>query len=118
MRRKSCYYPGTLYEAHILPSQAFAARVCEVAANKINVRVKRMGGGFGGKESRPVVLSSSLALAAKKTGRPVRYMLTREEDMLTMGQRHPFLGRYKIGVNKDGKIMAFDCDLFNNAGWS
>jgi xanthine dehydrogenase/oxidase len=99
-------------------TQAFAARVCEVAANKINVRVKRMGGGFGGKESRPVVLSSSLALAAKKTGRPVRYMLTREEDMLTMGQRHPFLGRYKIGVNKDGKIMALDCDLFNNAGWS
>lgn len=92
--------------------------MCDVAANKVNVRVKRMGGGFGGKESRPVLLSSAVALAAKKTGRTVRYMLTREEDMLTMGQRHPFLGRYKIGVNKDGKIKALDCDLFNNAGWS
>lgn len=99
-------------------TQAFASRVCEVQANKINVRVKRLGGGFGGKETRSVLLSSVLALAAKKFGRPVRCMLTREEDMVIMGQRHPFLGRYKIGVNKDGKIQALDCDIFNNAGWT
>ena len=99
-------------------TQAFASRVCEVQSNKINVRVKRLGGGFGGKETRSVLLSSALALAAKKTGRPVRCMLTREEDMVLMGQRHPFLGRYKIGVNKDGKIQALDCDIFNNAGWT
>ncbi|KAM5343081.1 hypothetical protein ACJ41O_014047 [Fusarium nematophilum] len=61
---------------------------------------------------------SVLALAAKKTKKPVRYMLTREEDMVTSGQRHPFLGRYKVGVNKDGKIQALDCDIFNNAGWT
>ena len=99
-------------------TQVFASRVCEVQSNKINVRVKRLGGGFGGKETRSVLLSSALALAAKKTGRPVRCMLTREEDMVLMGQRHPFLGRYKIGVNKDGKIQALDCDIFNNAGWT
>ncbi|KAL6357456.1 hypothetical protein LRP88_07623 [Fusarium phalaenopsidis] len=75
-------------------------------------------GGFGGKESRSVVLSSAVALAAKKTKRPVRYMLTREEDMVISGQRHPFLGKYKVGVNKDGKIQALDCDIFNNAGWT
>merc|ERR1712169_25868 len=45
-------------------------------------------------------------------------MLTREEDMIMSGQRHPFLGRYKIGVNKDGKIQALDVDIFSNAGWS
>lgn len=77
-----------------------------------------MGGGFGGKETRSVTLSSAVALAAKKTKKPVRYMLTREEDMVTSGQRHPFLAKYKVGVNKDGKIMALDCDIFNNAGWS
>lgn len=99
-------------------TQAFASRVLEVQANKINVRVKRLGGGFGGKETRSVLLSSVLALAAKKTGRPVRCMLTREEDMVIMGQRHPFLGRYKVGVNKDGKIQALDVDIFNNAGWT
>jgi len=77
-----------------------------------------MGGGFGGKETRSVQLSSILALAAQKTRRPVRYMLTREEDMIMSGQRHPFLGRWKIGVNKDGKIQALDVDIFNNGGWS
>lgn len=99
-------------------TQVFASRVCEVQANKINVRVKRLGGGFGGKETRSVLLSSVLALAAQKTGRPARCMLTREEDMVIMGQRHPFLGRYKVGVNKDGKIQALDVDIFNNAGWT
>ena len=96
----------------------FASRVCEVQSNKIVVRVKRLGGGFGGKETRSILLSSVIALAAKKTKRPVRCMLTREEDMVLMGQRHPFLGRYKVGVNKDGKIQALDCDIFNNAGWT
>ena len=92
--------------------------MCDVQSNKVLVRVKRIGGGFGGKETRSIPLSSVCALAAKKTGKPVRYMLTREEDMITSGQRHPFLGRYKIGVNKDGKIQALDCDIFNNAGWT
>ncbi|KAL6901337.1 xanthine dehydrogenase [Trichoderma evansii] len=99
-------------------AQAFAARICDVPANKVVVRVKRLGGGFGGKETRSIVLSSAVALAAKKTKRPVRCMLTREEDMVTMGQRHPFLGKYKIGFSKDGKIQAFDVDVFNNAGWT
>ncbi|KAH7366980.1 xanthine dehydrogenase, partial [Plectosphaerella cucumerina] len=99
-------------------TQVFAARVCGVQANKINVRVKRLGGGFGGKETRSIQLSSILALAAKKTKRPVRCMLTREEDMVTSGQRHPFLAKWKVGVNKDGKIQGVDIDVFNNAGWS
>ncbi|KAJ2907096.1 putative xanthine dehydrogenase protein [Zalerion maritima] len=99
-------------------TQAFASRVLGVPSNKINVRVKRLGGGFGGKETRSVQLSSILALAAQKTKRPVRCMLTREEDMVTSGQRHPFLGRWKVGVNKDGKLQALDMDIFCNGGWS
>ncbi|KAK1254243.1 hypothetical protein MKX08_008238 [Trichoderma sp. CBMAI-0020] len=99
-------------------AQVFAARICDVPANKVVVRVKRLGGGFGGKETRSIPLSCAVALAAKKTKRPVRCMLTREEDMITMGQRHPFLGKYKIGFNKDGKIQALDIDIFNNGGWT
>lgn len=99
-------------------SQAYASRVLEVQANKVVVKVKRLGGGFGGKETRCIQLSTILALAAQKTRRPVRCMLTREEDMVTSGQRHPFLGRWKVGVNKDGKIQALDLDIFNNGGWS
>lgn len=59
-----------------------------------------------------------MALAAQKTKRPVRCMLNRDEDMIMSGQRHPFLCKWKVGVNKDGKLQALDADVFNNAGWS
>ncbi|KOS21895.1 Xanthine dehydrogenase [Escovopsis weberi] len=98
--------------------QECAARVLDVASNKVVVRVKRLGGGFGGKETRASVLSSVVALAAKKTKRPVRYMLSRDEDMVASGMRHPTLGKYKAGFTKDGKLMALECDIYHNGGWS
>ena len=77
-----------------------------------------MGGGFGGKETRSVQLAGICAAAAKKTRRPVRCMLNRDEDILTSGQRHPFLARWKVAVNSDGKLQALDADVFANGGWS
>nr|XP_020445351.1 xanthine dehydrogenase/oxidase-like [Monopterus albus] len=56
-----------------------------------------MGGGFGGKASRPTMLSTVVAVAANKLKRPVRCMLDRDEDMLITGGRHPFYGKYKVG---------------------
>lgn len=102
----------------MLSRQTYVAQVCNVAANKVVSKVKRLGGGFGGKETRSIQLTGICALAAKKIGRPVRAMLNRDEDMITSGQRHPFLARWKVGVNKDGKLQALDVDLFCNAGWS
>ncbi|KAF3911352.1 hypothetical protein ABW20_dc0100059 [Dactylellina cionopaga] len=99
-------------------TQAYAAQVTGVSANRIVAKVKRLGGGFGGKETRSVQLSSICALAAQKSRRVVRCMLNRDEDMMTSGQRHPFLGRWKVGVNNDGKIVALEADVFNNGGWS
>lgn len=99
-------------------TQAYVAAVTGVAANKIVTRVKRMGGGFGGKETRSIQLAGITAVAAKKVMRPVRCMLNRDEDILTSGQRHPFLARWKVAVNKDGKLQALDADIFNNGGWS
>ncbi|KAI0520687.1 xanthine dehydrogenase [Xylaria bambusicola] len=99
-------------------SQAYATKILNVQANKVVVRVKRLGGGFGGKETRCVQLSTMMALAAQKTKRPVRCMLNRHEDMAMTGQRHPFLTKWKVGVNKNGKLQALDADVFNNAGWS
>lgn len=99
-------------------TQAYVAKVVGVAANKIVARVKRMGGGFGGKETRSIQLAGIVACAANKVRRPVRCMLSREEDILTSGQRHPFLARWKVGVNKDGRIQALDADVFCNGGWS
>lgn len=98
-------------------TQAYVAQVTGVAANKIVSKVKRLGGGFGGKETRSIQLAGICATAAKKAGRPVRCMLNRDEDILTSGQRHPFLARWKVGVNKDGKLQALDADVFNNGGW-
>ena len=80
--------------------------------------MKRLGGGFGGKETRSIQLAGICAVAAKKTKRPVRCMLNRDDDISTSGQRHPFLARWRVAVNEDGKLQALDADVFANAGWS
>ncbi|KAL8974370.1 MAG: hypothetical protein Q9197_001387 [Variospora fuerteventurae] len=99
-------------------TQSYVAQVTGVQANKIVSKVKRLGGGFGGKETRSIQLAGICSVAAKKTKRPVRCMLNRDEDILTSGQRHPFLARWKVAVNKNGKLQALDADVFCNAGWS
>ncbi|KAL8694385.1 MAG: hypothetical protein Q9218_000951 [Villophora microphyllina] len=99
-------------------TQSYVAQVTGVQANKIVSKVKRLGGGFGGKETRSIQLAGMCSVAAQKTKRPVRCMLNRDEDILTSGQRHPFLTRWKVAVNKDGKLQALDADIFCNAGWS
>nr|XP_014352837.1 PREDICTED: xanthine dehydrogenase/oxidase [Latimeria chalumnae] len=80
----------------VTKTQSLVAKALGVPFNRIVCRVKRMGGGFGGKESRSTVLSTVVAVAAHRLGKPVRCMLDRDEDMLVTGGRHPFLGRYKI----------------------
>ncbi|XP_028826747.1 xanthine dehydrogenase/oxidase isoform X1 [Denticeps clupeoides] len=97
-------------------TQALVAKALGVPANRIVCRVKRMGGGFGGKESRSIILSTVVAVAASKVKRPVRCMLDRDEDMLVTGGRHPFLGRYKVGYMTSGKIIALDVTFYANAG--
>ncbi|XP_066282060.1 xanthine dehydrogenase/oxidase-like [Branchiostoma lanceolatum] len=97
-------------------TQILAAKALGVPANRVVCRVKRMGGGFGGKETRTCVISSVCAVAADKVGRPVRIMLDRDEDMVITGTRHPFLGRYKVGFMGDGRILALDISLYSNAG--
>ncbi|KAL1637206.1 hypothetical protein SLS56_000865 [Neofusicoccum ribis] len=99
-------------------TQEFVSQVLGVPSNRINARVKRMGGAFGGKESRSVPIACICAIAARKEGRPVRIMLNRDEDMMTSGQRHPIQARWKVGTTKDGKLLAFDADVYDNAGYS
>ncbi|OJD15331.1 xanthine dehydrogenase, molybdopterin binding subunit [Emergomyces pasteurianus Ep9510] len=101
-----------------METQEFVSRVTGVPSNRINARVKRMGGAFGGKESRSVQLAAILAVAAKKERRPMRAMLNRDEDMMTTGQRNPIMCRWKIGVMNDGKLVAIDADCYANAGFS
>ncbi|KAM3088869.1 hypothetical protein ACMFMG_000492 [Clarireedia jacksonii] len=101
-----------------METQEFVAQVTGVPSSRVNARVKRMGGAFGGKESRSVQLACLLAVAAKKEQRPMRCMLNRDEDMMTTGQRHPHQARWKVGTTSDGKLIALEADVYNNAGFS
>ncbi|KAF2460152.1 molybdopterin binding aldehyde oxidase/xanthine dehydrogenase [Lineolata rhizophorae] len=101
-----------------METQEFVSQVTGVPSNRINARVKRMGGAFGGKESRSVPFACLLAVAAKKEGRPMRLMLNRDEDMMTSGQRHPIQTKWKIGTTNDGKLLALEADMYDNAGFS
>lgn len=86
--------------------------------NRIVARVKRMGGGFGGKESRGMLISLPVALAAHKLNRPVRCMLDRDEDMQMTGTRHPFLVKYKVAATREGKFVGAIVNIYNNGGYS
>jgi xanthine dehydrogenase/oxidase len=101
-----------------METQEFVSSVLGVPSNRVNARVKRMGGGFGGKESRSVPFAVYTALAARKEKRPVRLMLNRDEDMLLSGQRHPFQARWKVGVSNEGSLIALEADVYNNGGFS
>ncbi|XP_042188827.1 xanthine dehydrogenase/oxidase isoform X2 [Callorhinchus milii] len=97
-------------------TQLLVAEALGVPSNRIVCRVKRLGGGFGGKESRSTLLALAVAVAAYKTKCPVRCMLNRDEDMLVTGGRHPFLGHYKVGFKDNGTIAALDVTCYCNAG--
>jgi xanthine dehydrogenase/oxidase len=99
-------------------SQHLVAHVLGIDSNKVVARVKRLGGGFGGKETRSAFLSCALAVAARKHKVPVRCMLSRDEDMSITGMRHPYLGKYKVGFTSEGKLVSLELDIFNNAGYS
>ncbi|GAA5959099.1 hypothetical protein JCM3765_006342 [Sporobolomyces pararoseus] len=99
-------------------TQHTAAQVTGMPRNRIVARAKRLGGGFGGKESRTAMLSSVCALAARKTRRSVRCQLDRAEDIRISGQRHPFVVEWKVGFTKEGKINALDARAYANGGYS
>ncbi|XP_050420003.1 xanthine dehydrogenase isoform X2 [Adelges cooleyi] len=98
--------------------QGIVAHCLNIPANRVVCKTKRIGGGFGGKETRAFITTAPCAVAAIKTGKPIRCMLDRHEDMLITGGRHPFLCQYNVGFNGDGKILALDVTAYNNAGYS
>lgn len=98
--------------------QKLVAHVCEMPFSKVAARVKRMGGGFGGKESRGMLVALPVSLAAHRMNRPIRCMLDRDEDMQVSGTRHPFYHKYKVSFNKDGTITGCRIEIYQNAGYS
>jgi xanthine dehydrogenase molybdopterin binding subunit/xanthine dehydrogenase small subunit len=98
--------------------QHIVAHVLHVPVNHVVVQSPRMGGGFGGKETQAATFAALAALAAAKTKQPVRVRVNRDLDMMITGKRHPFLARFKVGHDADGKLLAAKVELFSNGGWS
>ena len=97
-------------------TQHSVAAVLGVPNNRIVCKVTRLGGGFGGKESRSVQVALCTAVAARKLKRPVRCVLTRQEDMMSTGGRNPFLGRYKV-MRIRLQFITLDCTCGFVTGW-
>jgi xanthine dehydrogenase large subunit len=103
---------------HPTETQIIVARVLGVPAHRVVCRCLRMGGGFGGKETQANQYAAIAALAAWITGAPVRIKLARPLDMQLTGKRHPFLARYEVGFDGEGRLLALDARLYADGGWS
>lgn len=96
--------------------QRMIARVLGWPMHKVEVDVRRLGGGFGGKEDQATAWAALAALGAQKLNRPVRLNLRRQEDMCWTGKRHPYSSDFKIGLAADGRILAYEVFLHQNSG--
>jgi len=97
-------------------TQKTIASILGVPMNKVEVDVKRLGGGFGGKEDQATHWACMASLAAQALQRPVQIVLSRVEDMRMTGKRHPYLQDYKIGLSAEGDILAFEVSHYQNSG--
>jgi len=98
--------------------QRAVCRVTGLPMHKVEVDVQRLGGGFGGKEDQANAWAAICAVATQLTKRPVKYALHRMEDMRMTGKRHPYSSDYKIGLDEDLKIIAYEVSFYQNAGAS
>jgi xanthine dehydrogenase large subunit len=87
-------------------------------SHHVVVECRRMGGGFGGKESQSALWAAASAVAAAKTGRPVKLRADRDDDMLVTGKRHCFYYEYEAGYDDEGRISAVKVDMTLRAGYS
>lgn len=96
--------------------QRAVARSSGLAMHQIDVDVTRLGGGFGGKEDQANLWAALCALAAHVLRKPVKYVLHRMEDMAMTGKRHPYSSDFKLGLDQDLKIIAYEATFYQNAG--
>ena len=94
------------------------AHVLGIPSNAVVVNVRRMGGGFGGKESQMNIFAVTAALAVRKFNRPVKIRPDRDQDMIITGKRHDFVIDYDLGFDNSGKIDAVQADLIARCGYS
>jgi len=103
---------------HPTEVQGVVAHALAVPVNRVVVQCRRMGGGFGGKESQAALIAAAAAILAHKTGRPVKLRLDRDVDMLMTGKRHDFIADYEVGFEEDGRLRALSLMLASRCGYS
>jgi xanthine dehydrogenase large subunit len=108
-------YASTQHPSEV---QHIVAHVLGLHSNAVTIEVRRMGGGFGGKESQATQWAALAALGAFKTGRPCKIRLDRDDDMMMTGKRHDFRVDYAAGVSRDGTLRAVDVTLSARCGYS
>ncbi len=103
---------------HPTEVQHVVARVLGLPDAFITCEVRRMGGGFGGKESQATQWAAIAALAAHRLKRPCKIRLDRDDDFATTGKRHDFRCDYRVGFDANGVIQAYDVDYLARCGYS
>ncbi len=103
---------------HPSEAQHMVAHVLGIPSNAVTVNVRRMGGGFGGKESQMNLFCVVAAMAAKKWNRAVKIRPDRDQDMTSTGKRHDFVVDYDVGFDDDGRIQAVESCFAARCGYS
>jgi xanthine dehydrogenase large subunit len=98
--------------------QLQVAHALGVAAHRVTVECRRMGGAFGGKETQAGLYACVAAILAQRTGRAVKMRVDRDDDMIQTGKRHAFRYDYEVGFDDDGRIRGLDLVLASRCGFS
>ena len=103
---------------HPTEIQHKVAEAIGVPMHGVRVEIRRMGGGFGGKESQGNALAVACAVAARLTGKPCKMRYDRDDDMVITGKRHDFRIEYTVGFDDDGRIAGIEFTQATRAGWA
>ncbi len=103
---------------HPSEMQQVVAHALKLDFNQVLVQMRRMGGGFGGKESQSAIFACIASVAAQHLQRPVKIRLDRDDDMMITGKRHGFHFDYSVGFDDSGLIQAVEIDMDAQAGFS
>lgn len=103
---------------HPTEVQHITAKVLDLPDAAVVAECRRMGGGFGGKESQATQWAVLAALAARVTGRPAKIRLDRDDDMIMTGKRHDFRVDWRLGHDGTGRLTAVDVDFLSRCGYS
>ncbi len=101
---------------HPTETQHVVAHALGLSLHEVVCVVKRMGGGFGGKESQAAPFAAMAALVARKLNRPARLCLSKDDDMMMTGKRHPFKNFYEVGFDNEGRILSLKAKLYSDGG--